>query len=84
MIDWDHAEDSIDTFRSASLKYWAKSEELQTLTFKKADLAWDTNSGVYFNITCSSLETNTDTKFYSFSETLTSHLRYLYITECKG
>jgi len=52
MIDWGHVNGSIDTFRSASLKYWAPAEQgnQQTPSITKEDLSWDTNLGVYFEI----------------------------------
>jgi len=73
MIDWGHVNGSIDTFRSASLKYWAPAEQgnQQTPSITKEDLSWDTNLGVYFEITCSTPQVNSETEFYSFSETVT-------------
>ena len=72
MIDWGHVGSSIDTFRSASLKYWTSAvAENPSPSMTKEDLSWDTSLGVYFEITCSSLQVNTETKFCSFSEKIT-------------
>ena len=78
IIDSDHSEGSVDTFRSASLKYWTKSEGLISIDYANPKNAWDTNAGVYFNITCSSQETNSETKFYSFTENITIQANTTY------